>query len=236
MLSVLRWTLQRDLLLAWRRRSDALGILFFFLIAVSLFPLGTGAEPALLRSIAPGVLWVAALLAAMLSLGRLFAQDQADGTLEQLLLAPQPLVLVVLAKVAAHWLVAGLPLVLLAPLLALWFGLPGDAVGALVAGLLLGTPVLSLLGAVGAALTLGLRGADDTEMAPGLYSASFAPHTPKKHKLAITISAFLVKPRPQRIGCRPAGPTNWDEDCERIAARLVRGHRRQRINRHLVPQ
>jgi heme exporter protein B len=158
MLSLWRWTLQRDLLLAWRRRSDALGTLFFFLIAVSLFPLGTGAEPALLRSMAPGVLWVAALLAAMLSLDRLFAQDQVDGTLEQLLLAPQPLVLVVLAKVAAHWLVSGLPLVLLAPLLALWFGLPGDAVLALMAGLLLGTPVLSLLGAVGAALTLGLRG------------------------------------------------------------------------------
>jgi heme exporter protein B len=125
---------------------------------VSLFPLGVGPETALLRTIAPGVMWVAALLASMLALARLFSADHADGTLEQLALAPHPLGVLVAGKVFAHWLVSGFPLVLVAPLLGLQFGLEGDAVLVLVASLALGTPVLSLLGAVAAALTLGLRG------------------------------------------------------------------------------
>jgi heme exporter protein B len=150
--------LRRDTLLAFRRRSDVLSTLFFFIMVVSLFPLGVGPERELLRTMAPGILWVAALLAAMLSLGRLFALDHADGTLEQLLLSPEPLSVIVAAKVLAHWLVSGVPLVLLAPLLALQFDLPLDAIEVLACSLLLGTPVLSLIGAIGAALTLGLRG------------------------------------------------------------------------------
>lgn len=150
--------IRRDALLAFRRRSDVLATVFFFIMVVSLFPLGVGPERDLLRTMAPGVLWVAALLASMLSLGRMFAFDFADGTLEQMLLSPEPLSVIVAAKVLAHWLVSGLPLVVLAPLLALQFDLPGDAVGVLVSSLLLGTPVLSLVGAIGAALTLGLRG------------------------------------------------------------------------------
>ncbi|MFM9879960.1 MAG: heme exporter protein CcmB [Burkholderiaceae bacterium] len=149
----------RDLRLAWRRRSDTLAGLFFFVIVVSLFPLGIGPEPELLRTMAPGVVWVAALLASMLSLGRLFADDHQDGTLEQLLLAATPLPLLVLGKVAAHWLCSGLLLTLLSPLLALQFDLPWDAAAVLLLSLLLGTPLLSLLGAVGAALTVGVRGA-----------------------------------------------------------------------------
>jgi len=148
---------RRDLLLALRGKADAANTLLFFVIVTSLFPLAIGPEPALLRAIAPGVVWVAALLASMLALARLFAGDYADGTLEQLALAPQPLAALVGAKIAAHWLVTGLPLVLVAPLLGLQYGLPGDALPALMASLLLGTPVLSLLGAIGAALTLGLR-------------------------------------------------------------------------------
>lgn len=158
MLKVLGGVIQRDLLLAFRRRSDVLTTLFFFVIVTTLFPLGVGPEAALLQTMAPGILWVAALLASMLSLGRLFALDHADGTLELLLLSPEPLTLIVAGKVVAHWLVSGLPLVLLSPLLAVQFGLPGDAIGVLVASLLIGTPVLSLLGAIGAALTLGVRG------------------------------------------------------------------------------
>lgn len=150
--------IQRDVRLAFRRRADVLTTAFFFVIVVSLFPLGIGPEPALLRTLAPGVLWVAALLSSMLSLGRLFAQDHADGTLEQMLLSPDPLTVIVAAKVLAHWLSSGLPLVLLAPLLALQFDLAGDALGVLWISLLLGTPALSLIGSIGAALTLGLRG------------------------------------------------------------------------------
>jgi heme exporter protein B len=156
---VLASVVRRDLLLAVRRRADVLTTFFFFVIVVSLFPLGVGPEPDTLREIAPGVVWVAALLASMLALGRLFAGDYADGTLEQVVLAPQPLVLLVLAKILAHWLVTGLPLVLIAPLLGLQFDLPADAVAMLAAALLLGTPVLSLIGAIGAGLTLGVRGA-----------------------------------------------------------------------------
>lgn len=149
---------RRDLLLAWRRRADILTTLFFFIIVASLFPLGVGPEMALLRTIAPGILWVAALLASMLALARLFAHDLADGTLEQMLLSSEPLAIIVIGKVLAHWLVSGLPLLLAAPLLAVQFDLPGRSILILEASLLLGTPVLSLIGAIGAALTLGLRG------------------------------------------------------------------------------
>jgi heme exporter protein B len=148
----------RDLMLAWRRRADVLATLFFFIIVISLFPLGVGPETQLLRSIAPGVVWVAALLASMLSLGRLFANDYQDGTLEQMLLTPQPLYLVVMAKVVAQWLVSEVPLVLIAPLVGLQFDLPPDTLLVLFVSLLIGTPVLSLIGSIGAALTLGLRG------------------------------------------------------------------------------
>jgi heme exporter protein B len=149
---------RRDLLLAMRRKSEVLTALFFFIIVVSLFPLGIGPEPQLLKKIAPGVLWVAALLATMLSLNRLFATDHADGTLEQLVLSPSPLGVLTAGKIAAHWLTSGLPLVLLAPVLGLQFDLDADALGILVVALLLGTPLLSLIGAIGAALTLGVRG------------------------------------------------------------------------------
>jgi len=148
----------RDLLLAMRNRSDILTTLFFFIIAISLFPLGVGPELDTLREIAPGVFWVAALLASMLALERLFAIDYADGTLEQLLLTPQPTTVLVLAKVLAHWLITGVPLVLLSPLLGLQYDLSSEAIEALMLTLLLGTPSLSLIGAIGAALTLGLRG------------------------------------------------------------------------------
>ncbi len=158
LLSAVRCVVARDLLIVLRNRSDAANTLLFFAIVVSLFPLGVGPETALLRTIAPGVLWVAALLASMLALARLFAADHADGTLEQLTLSPHPLGLLVAGKVFAHWLVSGFPLVLAAPLLGLQYGLGPEAVIMLVASLALGTPVLSLLGAVGAALTLGLRG------------------------------------------------------------------------------
>jgi heme exporter protein B len=153
-----RAVVARDLLIAARRRSDVLTTFFFFVIVVSLFPLGVGPEPHTLREIAPGVVWVAALLAAMLSLARMFGADYADGTLEQLVLTPQPLTLLVLSKVLAHWLTTGLPLVLIAPMLGLQFDLPGDALATLLVSLLIGTPALSLIGAVGAALTLGVRG------------------------------------------------------------------------------
>ncbi|PLY17066.1 MAG: heme exporter protein CcmB [Sedimenticola sp.] len=150
--------LKRDLILAVRRRSDVFTTLFFFVIVVSLFPLGIGPELKTLRLIAPGVVWVAALLASMLALERLFAVDYADGTLEQMLLAPQPLSVLVLGKVTAHWLITGLPLVLMAPLLGLQYDLSIEALKVLLISLLLGTPALSLIGAIGAALTLGLRG------------------------------------------------------------------------------
>ncbi len=150
--------IRRDLLLAMRRKSEVLTALFFFIIVVSLFPLGIGPETALLRKIAPGVIWVAALLATMLGLARLFAPDHADGTLEQMVLSPSPLGLLITGKIAAHWITTGLPLVLLAPVLGIQFDLDGGALGIMVVALLLGTPLLSLIGAIGAALTLGLRG------------------------------------------------------------------------------
>ena len=157
--AVLGAVVRRELLLALRRRSDVLTTFFFFVIVVSLFPLGVGAEPDMLRAIAPGVVWVAALLASMLALVRLFASDFADGTLEQIALSPQPLLLLIGAKVAAHWLVTGLPLVVIAPVLGLQFDLPASALVVMMIALALGTPCLSLIGAVGAALTLGVRGA-----------------------------------------------------------------------------
>jgi heme exporter protein B len=152
-------SLRRDLLLAGRRRSEVTTALFFFVVVVSLFPLGIGPEPALLRRIGPGVLWVAALLATLLGLPRLFAADHADGTLEQMALSSQSFVMQLAGKVAAHWLLCGLPLVLLAPLLGLQFGLDGGALAVLMLSLLIGTPLLSLIGAIGAALTVGVRGA-----------------------------------------------------------------------------
>ena len=158
MLGVLAAMVGRDLRLAFRRRAEWANTLVFFVIAASLYPLSIGPEPALLRSIAPGVVWVGALLASMLALERLFAADHADGTLEQMLLSEAPLAVLVIGKVVAHWLVAGLPLVLVAPVLALQFDLDGAAIGVLMAALLLGTPTLSLVGAVGGALTLGARG------------------------------------------------------------------------------
>ena len=158
-LGAMRAIFMRDLRLALRRRADTAAALFFFVIVASLFPLGVGPEPALLRTMAAGVLWVAALLASMLSLGRLFSDDHADGTLEQLMLSVCPLPLIVLSKMAAHWLCSGLMLSLVAPLLALQFDLPGEAIGVLLITLLLGTPLLSLIGGIGAALTVGVRGA-----------------------------------------------------------------------------
>jgi len=154
----LRSVFLRDVLQAWRRRADWLTTFFFFIIVVSLFPLGVGPEPAILRVIAPGILWVAALLASMLALPRVFASDYADGTLEQLALAPQPLSVLVLSKIVAHWLLTGLPLVVMGPLLGLQFGMDADMLPVLFYSLLLGTPCLSLIGAIGAGLTLGVRG------------------------------------------------------------------------------
>lgn len=150
--------LRRDLALAARRRSDVATVLFFFVVVASLFPLAIGPEPSLLQRVAPGVIWVAALLATLLGLPRLFAADHADGTLEQMALSPQPFAMLVAGKIVAHWLTCGLPLVVLSPLLGLQFGLGAPALGVLALSLLLGTPVLSVVGAVGAALTLGTRG------------------------------------------------------------------------------
>jgi heme exporter protein B len=154
------WLVWRDLILAWRRRADVLATVFFFVIVVSLFPLGIGPETETLRTIAPGVVWVAALLASMLSLGRIFGNDYQDGTLEQLLLTPQSTYLIVLGKILAHWVVSEVPLVIIAPLLGLQFGLSQNSLAIVVVSLLLGTPVLSLIGSIGAALTLGLRAAN----------------------------------------------------------------------------
>jgi heme exporter protein B len=158
MIAVARTLVARELLLAWRRRGDVAVALLFFVIVASLFPLGVGAEPNQLRAIAPGVIWVSALLSSLLSLGRLFASDHADGTLEQLLLGAAPLGVIAAAKTAAHWIVSGLPLVVMAPLIALQYDVPVSLYGVLALSLVLGTPVLSFLGAIGAALTLGLRG------------------------------------------------------------------------------
>lgn len=148
----------REVRTASRRPMDALGALLFFIVVGSVFPLAVGPDAALLAAIGPGVVWVAALLAVMISLHRLFLPDLEDGSLEQLLLSPRSLTGIVCAKIAAHWLVTCLPLIAVAPLLGLQFGLPAQAIGVLLVSLLLGTPTLVLLGALGAALTLGLRG------------------------------------------------------------------------------
>lgn len=149
----------RDLRLALRRRVETLMPVAFFVVTASLFPLGVGPEPQVLRQLAPGLAWVCALLAAMLSVSQLFASDFADGSLEQMLLTGRSAVVIAAAKSAAHWTLSGLPLIAAAPLLGLLFDMHRDALGALLVSLLLGTPVLSLLGSVGAALTLGLRSA-----------------------------------------------------------------------------
>jgi heme exporter protein B len=159
MWQAMRGLVARDLRLALRRRADPLSVLVFFVLVASLFPLGVGPEPELLRAMGPGVVFVAALLAAMLSLGRMFADDFHDGTLEQLLLSACPLPLLVAAKILAHWICSGLLLALVSPLLALQFDLGAVATGVLLLALLVVTPLLSLIGAVGAALTVGVRGA-----------------------------------------------------------------------------
>ncbi|OIM97281.1 heme exporter protein CcmB [Polynucleobacter sp. QLW-P1DATA-2] len=157
-MSALLAMIRRDLLLVMRRKSEVLTALFFFVVVTSLFPLGIGADTALLRKIAPGVIWVAALLSTLLGLQRMFAADYADGALEQIALSPQPMVLLVAGKMIAHWMVCGLPLVILAPIIGIQFDLDTSSLYILMGTLLLGTPVLSLLGSIGAALTLGVRG------------------------------------------------------------------------------
>ena len=149
--------IRRDLMLAVRHRAEMANPVLFFILVTSLFPLGIGANPALLQAVAPGVIWVAALLAALLSIENVFRSDFEDGSLEQYLLSSHPLSVLVLAKITAHWLVTGLPLLLISPLLGILMGLPIDAIKILFITLLLGTPVLSLIGAVGVALTVGLR-------------------------------------------------------------------------------
>ncbi|MGH8403030.1 MAG: heme exporter protein CcmB [Gammaproteobacteria bacterium] len=149
--------IQRDLRLAYRRRGELATPVVFFVIVTVLFPLALGPEPALLRRLAPGVIWVAALLASLIGQDSLFKSDYEDGSLEQTLLSPAPLEWLVLLRVFTHWLVTGLPLVILSSLMALMLDYPGEAMSVLMASLLLGTPVLSFLGAVGAALTVGLR-------------------------------------------------------------------------------
>lgn len=157
MLNLFFSVIRRDHLLALKQKSDIVQTLFFFAVVVTLVPLGVGAETNLLRSMAPGVVWVAALLAALLSLPRLFAHDWADGTLEQMLISAEPLTVIVLAKVSAHWLVTGVPMTVFSLVFGVMFDLPAEETWVLTAALALGTPVLSLVGAIGAALTLGLR-------------------------------------------------------------------------------
>ncbi|MGD9296276.1 MAG: heme exporter protein CcmB [Chromatiales bacterium] len=149
--------LRRDLLMAMRRRSELANPMLFFVMVIVLFPLGVGAEPQLLEQMSAGVVWVAALLAALLTLDSIFRSDFEDGTLEQILIGAHPVPMLVLAKVIAHWLVTGLPLLLVAPVLATFLGMNPDAIGVLMLSLLLGTPVLSLIGSIGVALTVGLR-------------------------------------------------------------------------------
>ncbi|KXF81328.1 heme exporter protein CcmB [Enterovibrio coralii] len=149
--------IQRELLIAYRRQSDMMNPLWFFIIVITLFPLGVGPGPNLLAEIAPGIIWVAALLAAVVSLERMFKDDFADGSLEQMLLMPEPLPVLVFAKIVAHWLLTGLPLLIISPLLAVLLSLDWEAYKAVVLTLLLGTPTLSFLGSIGVALTVGLR-------------------------------------------------------------------------------
>lgn len=157
MSQVFNLLLRREARLLARRPAELANPLVFFAIVVAMFPLAVGPDAQLLQTLSPGLIWVAALLSVLLSLDGLFRSDFEDGSLEQWVLSPQPLALLVLAKVVAHWAFSGLALVILAPVLALMLGLPGDCLGVLLASLALGTPILSLLGAVGAALTVGLR-------------------------------------------------------------------------------
>lgn len=147
----------REMRLAWRNGAEILNPLWFFLVVITLFPFGVGADPQLLTQIAPGIIWVAALLAALLVMDRLFRDDWQDGSLEQLLLLPTPLVVVVLVKVLAHWVMTGLPLLVVSPLAALLLGMAPHDAGILALTVLLGTPTLSFFGAVGVGLTVGLR-------------------------------------------------------------------------------
>ena len=149
--------IRRDLVLAMRRRSEIANPVLFFILVITLFPLGIGAQPKLLQAIAPGIIWVSALLATMLSLDSLFRSDFDDGSLEQILLSPHPTSILVLGKITAHWLTTGLPLLIVAPLLAVFLGVPNQSLSILLLTLFLGTPILSLIGAVGVALTVGLR-------------------------------------------------------------------------------
>ncbi len=149
--------LKRDLTIALRHKDDIFNPLLFFIIVVTLFPLGIGPEASTLSRIAPGIIWVAALLATLLSLDRLFKADFADGSLEQMMLLPQPLFIIVLAKIIVHWLITGLPLIFIAPVLAALLHLNENSYGALMITLLIGTPVLSFIGAIGVALTVGIK-------------------------------------------------------------------------------
>ena len=149
--------LRRDFLLAYRRRAELLQPLAFLLVVTTLFPLGVGPSPQLLADIAPGVIWIAALLATVLSLDSLFRSDYEDGTLEQMVMSGQSLSLIALSRIVSHWLVAGLPIVLLSPLLAMWMNLPVEGLSILIQTLIIGTPVLSLIGAIGGALTVSLK-------------------------------------------------------------------------------
>lgn len=158
-LSAMKAVFSRDLKTAFRQPQDLLNPLLFFVMVVTLFPLGVSPEVSFLREAGSGILWVAALLSVLLSLDHLFRHDFDDGTLEQLVLQPQPLFLLVLAKSLAHWVLTGLPLVMLAPVLGVMVHLEGNSVAILCLTLLIGTPVLSLIGSIGAALTLGLRSA-----------------------------------------------------------------------------
>jgi heme exporter protein B len=158
-LAAMKAVMLRDLKSSFRQPQDLLNPLLFFVLVIMLFPLGVSPEVAFLQKAGGGILWVAALLSVLLSLDHLFRHDFDDGTLEQMVLQPQPLFLLVLAKSMAHWVLTGLPLVLLTPLLAVMVHLEGNSIGVLCLTLLIGTPVLSLIGAIGAALTLGLRSA-----------------------------------------------------------------------------
>ena len=149
--------LKRDLMIAIRHKDDMLNPLLFFVIVITLFPLGIGPEANILSRIAPGIIWVAALLSSLLSLDRLFKSDHNDGSLEQMLLSPQPVFILVLAKIIAHWLITGLPLIIIAPLLAVLLHLHEASYLALFITLLIGTPILSFIGAIGAALTVGIK-------------------------------------------------------------------------------
>lgn len=155
--SAYKATLKRDLKLALRQPVDVVNPLFFFVLVIVLFPIGVGPEPNLLQRISPGAIWVAALLSTLLGAEKLFKEDYADGTLEQVLLSPAPVSLYVLAKISAHWLVSGLPIILISPLLAAFLNINESGLGAVILTLLVATPLLSIIAAIGAALTVGLQ-------------------------------------------------------------------------------